>query len=57
MTGACGCGNEPFGSIKCGELLDQLRTSYIPRKDRAPLSRLVIYRLGYSLTEKKANTN
>jgi hypothetical protein len=21
-TGACGCGNEPSGSLKCGEFLD-----------------------------------
>jgi hypothetical protein len=23
---SCECGNEPLGSIKCGEFLDQLRT-------------------------------
>ena len=27
MAGSCECGNEPQGSIKCGEFLDQLRTS------------------------------
>ena len=24
---ACECGNEPSGSVKCGEILDQLQTS------------------------------
>jgi hypothetical protein len=24
--GTCECGNEPSGSIKCGELIDQLKT-------------------------------
>ena len=27
MANACECGNEPSGSIKCGEFLDQLQTS------------------------------
>jgi hypothetical protein len=27
MVCACKCGNEPSGSIKCGEVLHQLRTS------------------------------
>jgi len=26
-TGACECGNEPSGSVKCGEFLDYLQTS------------------------------
>jgi hypothetical protein len=26
VAGTCDCGNEPSGSIKCGEFLDQLRT-------------------------------
>jgi hypothetical protein len=26
VTGCCECGNEPSGSIKCGEFLDSLRT-------------------------------
>jgi hypothetical protein len=26
IGGTCKCGNEPWGSIKCGELLDQLQT-------------------------------
>jgi hypothetical protein len=25
VTGSCECGNEPSGSIKCGEFLDKLR--------------------------------
>ena len=27
MADACECGNEPSGSVKCGEFLDKLRTS------------------------------
>ena len=27
MTGICECGNEPLGSIKCGEYLDKLLTT------------------------------
>jgi len=26
VAGCCKCGNEPFGSIKCGEFLDYLKT-------------------------------
>ena len=26
VTSICECGNEPSGSIKCGECLDRLRT-------------------------------
>jgi len=26
---ACECGNEPSHSVKCGEFLDQLQTSYL----------------------------
>jgi len=26
VVGICECGNEPSGSIKCGEFLDELRT-------------------------------
>jgi hypothetical protein len=26
VEGTCECGNEPLGSIKCGEFLDQLQT-------------------------------
>ena len=27
VADACECGNEPSGSVKCGEFLDQLQTS------------------------------
>jgi hypothetical protein len=30
------CGNEPSGSIKCGEFLDLLRTCWLPKKEFAP---------------------
>ena len=33
---ACECGNEPSGSVKCGEFLDQLQTRQLLRKDSAP---------------------
>jgi hypothetical protein len=29
VAGACKCGDEPSGSIKCGEFLDWLRDSYL----------------------------
>ena len=32
VAGTCECGNEPSGSIKCGELLDQLRTVSFSRR-------------------------
>ena len=28
VAGTCECGDEPSGSIKCGEFLDQLKTGY-----------------------------
>ena len=38
MAGTCECGNEPLGSLECGEFLDDLRTGYRPKKDSAPWS-------------------
>lgn len=38
VAGTCNRGNEHFVSIICEELLDQLRTSYIPKKDSSPWS-------------------
>ena len=35
MTGTCECANEPSGSVKCVEFLDQLRTGQLLRKDCA----------------------
>ena len=40
LADACECGNEPSGSIKCGEFLDQLQTSQLLKKDSAPWSKL-----------------
>jgi len=34
--GRCECGDEPSGSIKCGEFLDYLKASWLPRKASAP---------------------
>ena len=35
VVDACECGNEPWGSVKCGEFLDQLQTNQL-LKDSAP---------------------
>ena len=35
MVDACKRGNEPSGSIKCGEFLDQLRSGELLGKDFA----------------------
>ena len=47
MAGFCECGNECLVSIKCGELIDQLKTSLFLRKDTAQLSCLFIYLFVY----------
>ena len=41
VTETCECGNEPSGSVKCGEFLDQRQTSQILKKDSAPCSKEV----------------
>ena len=41
VADACECGNEPKGSVKCGEFLDQLQTSQVLKKDSAPWSEYV----------------
>ena len=41
VADACECGNEPSGSVKCGEFLDQLQTSQFLKKDSAPWSKSV----------------
>ena len=41
VADACECGNEPSGSMKCGEFLDQLQTSQLLKKDSAPWSKQV----------------
>ena len=38
-AGTCECGNEPSGSIICGELLDQLKTGQFLKKNSAPWSK------------------
>jgi hypothetical protein len=32
VAGTCECGNEPSGSIKCGEFLDQLKSVSFSRR-------------------------
>jgi hypothetical protein len=39
VAGTCECGNEHSGSIKCGEFLDWLKTSYLLKKDSAAWSK------------------
>ena len=36
MAGSCECGSELPGSIKCGEFIDKLRTSWLIKRDFAP---------------------
>jgi hypothetical protein len=38
VVGTCKCSNEPLGSAKCREFLDQLRTDWCLKKDSAPWS-------------------
>jgi hypothetical protein len=33
VADTCECGDEPSGSLKCGEFLDWLKTSYLLKKD------------------------
>ena len=35
VAGTCECGNEPSGSVKCGEFLDWLQTCQLLKKDFA----------------------
>jgi hypothetical protein len=39
VAGTCECGNEPLGSVKCGEFVDQLRTGSLLKKDSASCSK------------------
>jgi len=41
VADTCECGDEPSGSIKCGEFLDHLQTGYLLKKDSAPWSKQV----------------
>ena len=38
MASSYECGNEELGSIKCGEILDELRTYQLLKKSCAPWS-------------------
>ena len=38
---SCECANEPLGSVKCEEFLDQLQTSQLLKKDSALWSKYV----------------
>ena len=39
MAGNCDCGNEPSGSIICGEFLDSLKTGWLLKNDSAACSK------------------
>ena len=39
VADACECGNEPWGSVKCEEFLDQLKTCQLLKEDSAPWSK------------------
>ena len=41
MEDTCECGNEPSGSVKCGEFLDWMKTGQLLKKDSAPWSKQV----------------
>jgi hypothetical protein len=53
VVDCCECGNEPFGCVKCGEFLEQLRTCQLLRKDSAPRSYLVNYAFSYPKRNSK----
>ena len=42
VTGTCECGNEPSGSTKFEEFLDQLKTGQLLKKDSAASSKNVL---------------
>jgi len=46
VAGACICGNEPSGSVTCGEYVDWPRTGQLVKKDSTPWSEQVL-RLGF----------
>ena len=46
MLGTCECGNEPLSSIKCGEFLDYLKTSWLLKKDCVQWSKYISTRSG-----------
>jgi len=39
VADTCECGNEPSGSIKCGEFLDWLHIGLLLKKDRVSWSK------------------
>ena len=42
LAGTCECGNEPSGSLKCGEFLDYLKTGQLLKKGSAPCSKYTV---------------
>ena len=39
VAGTYECGNEPEGSVQCGELLDWLRTGWLLKNESPPWSK------------------
>lgn len=50
MAGCCERGNESLGSVKCGEIVDQLRGYQLPKIDSAPLRKMFLCRGGNTVT-------
>jgi hypothetical protein len=46
------CGNEPSGSIKCGEFLDYLKPGQLLKKDSVPWSKYRVL-LGNFMSKRK----
>ena len=57
MADACECGNEPSGSVKCGEFLDYVQASQLLRKDSAPWSKEYLLIIVVSYYENTAGKN
>ena len=55
MAGTCECGNEPSGSIKCGEFLNWLRNGQLLKKDCSPPCDMVASKLHVCCTADRSN--
>ena len=56
MAGTYDCGNEPSGSMKCGEFLDWLKTGQLLTQDSTAWSKQVVKEQCLSLNENTDNT-
>ena len=54
VADGCECSNEPSGSVKCGEFLDQLQTGQLLKKDFAPWSKFFFFNcVIYQILQKR----